>query len=508
MSAPPYTLDNLVATDEQAAIINYALEHNSHLLINALAGAAKTSTLRFLAKYMSLEPTLSLAFNKRIVETMAKVLPGHVKPSTANSIGHRVWGSAIGRRLTVSQPAHKKTYDIVKDQINKIKDRGERMDAYDLFSDITGTIRTAKSEGYVPPSAPSGRSLVTPDEFFGGLEEAPDGWFIDLVNRCLLEGITQAYKGLIDFDDQPYMSTLFGGSFPQFKRVMADEVQDFSPINHAMLDRLVGPSTRLLAVGDPNQSIYAFRGAQTNSMALLKERFNMNEMPLSVSFRCPRAVVRNAWKRAPHMRWPDWAEEGTVQFLPAWNVDTIEDGAAVICRANAPLLRLAMILLRHMRGVNLVGTDLGPQLVRALKKLGDPAMEQQDVLAAIDHWEREKLAKSRNPAATVDRAQCLRVFARFGPTLNHAIGLAEHIFSTKGPIQLLSGHKAKGMEWDITYHLDPHRVPTPYAKSGEALEQERNVKYVIETRARKALYFIKLDGFVGEADTEERHGQL
>ena len=130
------------------------------------------------------------------------------------------------------------------------------------------------------------------------------------------------------------------------------------------------PQTRLLAVGDEHQSIYAFRGAATNSMALLKERFNMAEMPLSVSFRCPRSVVRNAWRRAPHMRWPDWAEEGTVTSLSEWGPDDIPDNAAIICRSNAPLLKCALALLKAKRGVNFVGTDLGPQLIRAMKKLG------------------------------------------------------------------------------------------------------------------------------------------
>jgi superfamily I DNA/RNA helicase len=70
--------------------------------------------------------------------------------------------------------------------------------------------------------------------------------------------IEQAFRGIIDFDDQIYMPTLFGGSWPQFPLVMIDEAQDLSPINHAMLSKLV--KHRLIAVGDPYQSIYGFRG--------------------------------------------------------------------------------------------------------------------------------------------------------------------------------------------------------------------------------------------------------
>lgn len=145
----------------------------------------------------------------------------------------------------------------------------------------------------------------------------------------------------------------------------------------------------------------------------------------------------------------------------------------------------------------MVGTDLGPQLVKALKKLGQPDMAQEAVFNAIDAWEQEKLRKSRAAGAVADKAECLRVFAGFGPTLGAAIAYCEHLFASKGPIQLLSGHKAKGLEWDTVYHLDPQRIPSPYSKEGEALEQELNVRYVIETRAKVALYFVRLEDFNG-----------
>ena len=83
------------------------------------------------------------------------------------------------------------------------------------------------------------------------------------------------------------------------------------------------------------------------------------------------------------------------------------------------------------------------------------------------------------------------------PLSDAAIALAEHIFAARGAVQLLSGHKAKGLEWDTVYHLDPFRVPTPYAKAGEALEQELNVRYVIETRAKHGALLHHLDGFTG-----------
>ena len=115
--------------------------------------------------------------------------------------------------------------------------------------------------------------------------------------------------------------------------MLGDEAQDFSPLNQAMIEKLVGPNTWLCAVGDPWQSIYAFRGADTKSMSWLRQRFDMYEMTLSVSFRCPIAVVQNAHKRVPHMQWPSWAKTGTVQALEEWARSP--SSAAIICRSNA-----------------------------------------------------------------------------------------------------------------------------------------------------------------------------
>ena len=68
--------------------------------------------------------------------------------------------------------------------------------------------------------------------------------------------------------------------------------------------------------------------------------------------------------------------------------------------------------------------------------------------------------------------------------------------SVKGPIQLCSGHKAKGLEWDTVFHLDPWRVPSKFAKKPEDQEQELNIRYVIETSPKDSLFLTKVEDFV------------
>lgn len=476
----------MTPTPEQRAIIDFALSSTQSILINALAGSAKTTTLVLLAQALPIQPILSLAFNKKIAEEMAERLPGHVTCRTMNSIGHRIWGTTCASRLSLNP---RKNYELLKANVDGLG-KGQRKEAYETFSEDLKIIQQAKRDGYIPNGRfQHARPLSSYEEFWQDLDEPASSLSRRLIDKTLSDSITQAYAGVLDFDDQLYMPTLFGGTFPRFPLVLVDEAQDLSPINHAMLYKLV--TARFIGVGDPWQSIYGFRGAVQGGMGELCKKFACKEFPLSISFRCPKAIVLKARSRVPHMQWSK--EGGYVEKLRKLSIPDIPEGSAIICRSNAPLFHLAIRLLSAGRGASLVGTDLGPSLVRTLRKLGPEGLTKEETLHAIAEWEAERLSKAKNKAAVGDKADCLRVFAEFGQTLGGAIAYCEHIFREEGTIQLLSGHKAKGLEWDVVYHLDPWRIPSPYAESREELEQERNISYVITTRAREALYFVDLE---------------
>lgn len=482
----------LTPTPEQSAIISAARSTKDSILISALAGAAKTSTLEMICAALPVQPILCLAFNKRIAEEMKSRLPGHVTVKTMNALGHGIWASACARRLVVNT---RKSYELLKGKVDALP-RPQRLEAYDTFSETLKAIGKAKLAGYVPPHAyHNAKRLISAEDFFASFDEELENQQIHLIDETLIDSIRLAYEGQIDFDDQIYMPTLFGGTFPKFPLVMVDEAQDLSALNHAMLAKLV--TGRLIAVGDPYQSIYAFRGAVSSGMRALQERHGMVEMGLSTSFRCPRSIVRRAQSRAPHMNWPEWAEEGSIHEPKQWSSVNIPDGSAIICRNNAPLFRLGFALIRSGRGVSIVGADIGPGLVKVLKKLGPETMTQHEVFNAIDKWEAERGRKAKSKEQVADRADCLRVFAEYGEKLGSAIAYAKHLFESQGAIQLLSGHKSKGLEWNIVYHLDPHRIPSPWATTAEDLEQERNIEYVITTRAKKELWLVTMEGFQG-----------
>jgi UvrD-like helicase C-terminal domain len=69
---------------------------------------------------------------------------------------------------------------------------------------------------------------------------------------------------------------------------------------------------RIIAVGDRNQAIYGFRGAHSASMDEIENRFHARTLPLSVSYRCPQAVVLKAREWVERIEWAEGAEEGYV----------------------------------------------------------------------------------------------------------------------------------------------------------------------------------------------------
>lgn len=487
----------LSLTPEQLAVIEFAQRDKRSLLVNALAGAAKTTTLCLAAAKLPLIPTLCCAFNKSIATEMGKRMPSHIQCATMNSLGHRVWGSTVGKRLTL---ATDKTYDTLTSLSQRARPEEKKV-LGEAFASLLRAARMAKASGYVPAQFASiAKPLISQSDlipfFASQIDVNPDEFFLDTLDRVLELSIAESFEGRIDFDDQIYMSTLFGGAYPKFPIVMVDEAQDLSPLNHLTISKMV--AGRLIAVGDPNQAIYGFRGAAADSMSTLRESFFMEELTLSTSFRCPRKVVERAQPFVPAFRYPEWAKEGTVETLESWSADSIPEGAAIICRNSAPLFRTAMKLIRAGRGIKLVGQDIGASLIKTLEKLGPGTTSQEDLLSLIDLWEKTELGKAHEArtAAIVDRAECLRVFAEFGATLEAAVAYAKHLFAASGSILLMTGHKSKGLEFDVVFHLDPFLIPSKWAKaaaesgSPEQLKQEKNLRYVIETRAKDSLYLI------------------
>jgi hypothetical protein len=237
-------------TPEQAAIIDAACTRRESIMVNAYAGCAKSSTLEMLAHAMPAQPVLSLAFNKKIAMELEKRLPPSFTVKTLNGLGHSAWSKAIGRRPELDDK-----------KLGKLVTQVAKGVGFDLSSDQWDQVRTmvtrGQQAGVVPASFP--HQGLTEDTIEAWKELADQHYGYDVIDENVLElsrmvlteSVKLAFKGVITFDDQIYMSTMFNGVFPRFPLVTVDEAQDLSPLNHIQVARCA--ADRLIVVGDRKQ---------------------------------------------------------------------------------------------------------------------------------------------------------------------------------------------------------------------------------------------------------------
>jgi superfamily I DNA/RNA helicase len=464
-------------TPEQISIFEAVKQSQDNIIIKSYAGCGKTTTLEMLETQVSEKPILYLVFNKRnAVEAEAR-MASTTTIRTFNSLGHRIWARYIGKNPRLNK---NKTADILKAYIDEAP-KAQQSELWKNFSLILDSVRWAKSLGYIPEgSYTHAKRLINTQQFLQSLEEIPNEPTAKAIDKVLCRSIAASLEGHINFDDQVYMSALFGGAYPKFPLILVDEAQDLSPINHAMVERLVG-DRRIIVVGDPAQSIYLFRGAVSGGMATIESKYSMRALDLSVSFRCPQAIVENARWRVPNFKWVK--SGGEVAVLDRLNPSSVGDGAAIICRNNAPLFSVAIGMLASGHGVNVSGIDIGARILNTMRKLGDDAMTCAQAEIALDNWLAERQARGSKIAE--DMADCIRVFLRISTSLGTACSYLEHLLKQTGRIQFLTGHKAKGLEFETVYHLNPYLCKDN--------EQDLNLRYVIQTRSYNRYYEIRSD---------------
>ncbi len=509
-------------TDEQVAILAAARDTRSNLMIKAYAGTGKTTTLEMVANVLPEQAALALAFNVSTKKNMEKRFPAHFQVKTLNGLGHVAWGKAIGKRLGVEENKLGKLVTSI------CRDEGFSASA-DQWDSIRKLVSTAMHAGLVPSKFPGYQGVLsdTDQNWF----DLADDLFLDtspqilhLARMVLIQSIRDSFAGVINYDDQIYMSALFGGVFPRFNLVLVDESQDLSPLNHIQVKRCA--AGRLIVVGDEKQSIYAFRGADHESIGKLRAlRTEWTDLPLATTFRCPKVVVARQQEHAPgFVAWHTNAEgvfwNNTTGESRTWDwlkIDSMkphpEAQIAILCRNNAPLLSMAFKLIRQKIGVKMLGRDIGKGLISLSKKiLPLDEIKAEECTRLIGEWEESEvsLARANEKEGKIegirDRAACLIAVIESGgvPNAGALRKAIDDLFERQfGQVTLSTGHRAKGLEYDVVVHVEPWMIPSKFAlraasEGREAqLKQEMNLRYVVETRAKHTLVLTNLEDFDG-----------
>jgi DNA helicase-2/ATP-dependent DNA helicase PcrA len=203
-----------------------------------------------------------------------------------------------------------------------------------------------------------------------------------------------ANRGAVDFDEQIYRAVELLLTDPDIRSraragcrtLLVDEFQDLTPAHVLLLRLLAGPAGSVFGVGDDDQVIYGYAGADPGFLIDFDRWFpGAASYDLRVNYRCPPAIVRGAQTLLGYNRRrlpkevspaPGRAEEDgalVVQPVPvddltkaardrvvAWLDHDVEPtDIAVLARVNAVLLPIQVLLAQSGIPCNrAVGTEL------------------------------------------------------------------------------------------------------------------------------------------------------
>ena len=466
-----------------------------NLIVEAVAGSGKTTTIiHALDLLPARASSIFLAFNKSIADELAMKVPPNVSARTLHSLGYEILRNNYKRVKSngkfVLNTLKFEVLDIKKNPQYKDWAWENGRDVCTLISRMKGAVETLPHAGEFIHIAESLDLDIPMDKF--AISVVLKTW--ELCN--VFDGVK---KVTIDFDDMIYLPATQDLDFPQYDYVILDESQDLNKMQREFVAKILAPTGRLIAVGDTKQSIYGFRGADHNSMGAIKREFGCTELPLSISYRCDRAIVNHARRFVPEIEARPHAQEGIVSSVDYSDVRfMLAVGDHVLCRTNAPLVKLALTLGTRGNNVCVLGNDVVPGLMKIAKQI-DKSYDGISNNYINDYYNLMvcgfKEGQEWKAYALSDKCKTLQyIVAQDTMTSREVAGVLAEIFTDKPPITphitLSTIHKAKGLEADRIFILKPNLLPHPMAKGHNELIQEENLHYVAVTRAKHELYYI------------------
>ncbi len=305
----------------------------------------------------------------------------------------------------------------------------------------------------------------------------------------------------------------------RFRHFFVDEFQDVNPLQQQLLTAWLGDRADLCVVGDPNQAIYAWNGADPSYLRTFSKHHPGGEtVQLEMNYRSTPQVLAVANGVLDH-RGRDalvaTRGDGPIPRVQALTDDRAEarSVARAIRDARRPGRRWAdqAVLVRTHAQTALIEEALHeasipfrvrgssgllerPEVKQALRGLG-PARNFADAMA--------DLAELAAEAGDSERGANLGALVRLGhdfaavdgePT---AAGFLAWLSDTTAEqpdvagdaVEVATFHAAKGLEWPIVHlaGLEQGLVPISYARTPDALDEERRLIYVAITRAQQEL---------------------
>jgi superfamily I DNA/RNA helicase len=469
-------MNKLVWSEYQKAIFKDIRDGEGDTLISAVAGASKTTVLVEACKYVQKgKKILMCAFNKSIQMELKDRVGSYVETVTLHSLGFR----AIKQKFGNVQLDTFKTSKIVASIIGEDRD---------VNMEICRTISLCKAHLIDIPDKIE--QLI--DEFDIETFHLDRNEFIQIVIKTLAE--CKKNKQFIDYDDMVWFPFVYNLSIGKYDMIFVDECQDLSKNMIAMILGAKRIGGRIVFCGDKNQSIYKFRGADSESINNIINLTGAKTLPLSISYRCPKKVVELCQKYVPEMEYAPNAKDGEILDIKLSNIEKfVKPGCIILSRTNAPTIKLAMQFIKHGIRTNIKGRDIGNNLIFLIKKSNKKTVES--FLDWLDKWYEKEVKrfaeKKFGTTALTDKYECLYNLCDGSKSIEDVKRNISDLFSDQDESNIVlfsTVHKFKGSQRQEVFILD-------YTFFTESNIEERNIRYVSLSRTMDKLFFVKKDVF-------------
>lgn len=489
----------------QEDIFNFIQHGVGNVVVEACAGSGKTSTL---VKAISLIPEnkriLFCAFNKEIVKELQKKVGkrDNVEIKTIHSLGYSILLNNF-RKVGIV-PNHNKYREFLMNNITYLSKMNTfalgRKKYLKFINNICALIDYCRYNLFDTPK--DIKTLIKRHEIDIIGDE------IDVVIQSLQWGKENIET--IDYGDMVWLpNVLYLKTFGfDYDYIFVDEAQDLSAVQRELLLKCQKMGTRYAFFGDENQSIYNFAGADIESFRKLKNIPNTISLPLSISYRCAENIVKFAQNYVSNIEANNDGRKGEIIYHG--KIDDILDGDMVLCRNNAPLIKLYNDFMKLGRKCYIRGKDIGLNLIQVLKTIDEEELNvdlmkkgvfsqlyqnlfetrnQEMILSGLDE---ESVMNSSKLSNRLDMIRTLETLSENIKTKTELINKIENIFSDKKKegVALSTIHKAKGLEADNVHIACESLMPSKSAVQDWEKEQEHNLMYVAFTRAKNKLIFL------------------
>lgn len=484
-------------SSNQLTVFKEIKDGNSNVAIKATAGAGKTTTILACLDFTpKTKKSVFLSFSKAIVDELKEKVPQHIQAATLHSLGFSMMRSYLkGYKIKVEPDKYAK---LAINYYKKAKgdgplDKKEFRSAF-ICADICTYIRMTLTPQTLEDVA--AMCMYYNIDF--------DKEMLECSLALMKDSLKMPKNMMIDFADMIYYPSMIPEMVNlKYDYVYLDEAQDTNKAQFKLIELILAPNGRLISVGDDYQCIYGFSGADVDAFKRIRERPNTITLPLNVSYRCPKLIVKEANQVCPEMEAYENNEEGVVD-TGDWNL--IEEGDMVLSRVTRPLISLYFKLLDKGVKAKVIGKDIEQGLLSLIEDTMSNTFEGMIYEINLKRGQLENELRelgirmpSEHPkmGAFEEKIQVINLLMKKVNSPTQLIELVKEIFKEdKKAARLMTIHRSKGLEANrvflITHASEQPLMPSKWAKQSWEFVQEDNLKFVALTRAKKELIFISL----------------